>query len=118
MLLRFPVINLYTITPQARDFALQMLLVQSVMLIGTSYQAPCQVGIIRPGGDSKYVMISDLLYSWVFTVPLSLLAAFVFHWPVVVIVTCLNVDQLLKCITVSYKVNRYTWIKKFAVDTN
>ncbi|MDR1001611.1 MAG: MATE family efflux transporter [Clostridiales bacterium] len=118
LLLRNFVIGLYTITPQAKEFALQMLIVQSIMLVGTSYQAPCQVGIIRPGGDSKYVMVSDMLYSWGFTVPLSLLAAFVFHWPVVAIVICLNVDQLLKCVTVSYKLNRYTWIKKLAVNSN
>ncbi|MDD3336057.1 MAG: MATE family efflux transporter [Eubacteriales bacterium] len=112
MLIREPILGMYAITPQAREYAMVMVMIQAVTSIGTAYQMPCQLGIIRAGGDTRYSMVSDLLYSWVLIVPLGLLAAFVWHWPVAVVTFCLNCDQLLKCITVSYKTNRYTWIKK------
>lgn len=112
LLLRWLVLPLYTLTPQAREYASQMLLVMAVVAVGMSYQMPCQLGIIRSGGDTRYSMVSDLIYSWLVVVPLGLLAAFVWKLPVAAVCLCLNCDQLLKCITVSWKTNRYTWVRE------
>ena len=114
LLIREPVLGLYSITSTARQHAMDILLVQAVAAVGMSYQMPCQLGIIRGGGDTRYSMISDMIYSWALVVPLGLAAAFVFKWPVAAIAFCLHLDQLLKCITVGIKTNRYTWIKKYA----
>lgn len=113
--IRVPFLHLYEMTPQAKDFAMQMLGILAVISIGMAYQMPCQIGIIRGGGDTKYSMYSDILYSWVFTVPLGLLSAFVWKLPFPGVVFCLNCDQILKCITVGIKTNGYTWIKKLTV---
>ena len=48
---------------------------------------------------------------WCFAVPLSLLAAFVWHWPPVAVLLCLNADQAVKCIPIAIRVNRYHWVK-------
>ena len=40
------------------------------------------VGIFRPGGDSTFSMLLDILPMWFIGVPLALLAALVFRWPV------------------------------------
>lgn len=109
-----PLLSMYTLTPQALQYARQIIFVLAVTSIGTSYEMPCLCGIVRAGGDARYVMINDTIYSWLFTVPLSLCAAFVWRWPVFAVVFCMNVDQLLKCITVTIKTNSYTWIKKLA----
>ena len=111
LLIRGPVLALYSVTGSARGYAMDILLVQALVAVGMSYQMPCQLGIIRGGGDTRYSMISDLIYSWAVVVPLGLLAAFVFRWPVVAVSFCLNIDQLLKCVTIGIKTNRYTWIK-------
>jgi Na+-driven multidrug efflux pump len=50
---------------------------------------------------------------WCIVLPLSLLSAFVFHLAPVIVFACLKMDQILKCIVAVFKVNRYTWIKKF-----
>lgn len=111
LVLRTPVLSLYAMTERARQYAMQILLVQALISVGMAYQMPCQLGIIHGGGDTRYSMISDIIYSWVYTVPLGLLAAFVWHWPVMAVALCLNSDQILKCLTVGIKTNRYTWIR-------
>lgn len=40
------------------------------------------VGIFRPGGDSTFSMLLDILPMWLIGVPLAFLAALVFRWPV------------------------------------
>jgi putative MATE family efflux protein len=40
------------------------------------------VGVFRPGGDSTFSMLLDILPMWFIGVPLAFLAALVFRWPV------------------------------------
>nr|WP_288973878.1 hypothetical protein [uncultured Shuttleworthia sp.] len=57
-------------------------------------------------------MISDIIYSWIVVVPLGLAAASVLHAPFGAVVLCLNIDQRLKCITVTHKVRSWIWVKR------
>ncbi|MBE6558312.1 MAG: MATE family efflux transporter [Ruminococcaceae bacterium] len=111
--LRVPIVNLYSdLSPETRQMALDFILVLCVTGFGTAYQMPTAVGIIRGGGDGKFVMINDIISIWCIVIPLSFLAAFVFHWPPVAVVICLNSDQVFKCGAAFIKCNRYRWMKK------
>ena len=116
-LLRVPIVSLYAsispdMTPETCRMALDFILVLCVTGFGTAYQMPVATGIIRGGGDAKFVMINDLISIWGIVIPVSLLAAFVFKWPPVVVIACLNADQVFKCGAACIKVNRYKWMKK------
>ena len=73
---------------------------------------PTLVGIVQGGGDSKFLLKNDFISIWLIVLPLSFLAAFKFGWSPTVVVFCLNLDQLFKCIPAYIKVNSYTWMKK------
>ncbi len=112
-ILRVPIVNLYTdLHPETRKMALDFILVLCVTGFGTAYQMPTSTGIIRGGGDGRFVMINDLISIWGIVLPLSFLAAFVFNWPPVAVVICLNSDQVFKCGAAFIKCNRYRWMKK------
>jgi Na+-driven multidrug efflux pump len=53
-------------------FALPLIAANSALL----------VGVFRPGGDSTFAMMLDVVPMWLLGVPLALLAALVLHWPV------------------------------------
>ena len=116
-LLRGPVVNVYAaISPdlsgETYQMALDFLAVLCVTGFGTAYQMPVATGIIRGGGDRKFVLVNDLVSIWGVVLPVSCLAAFVFKLSPVVVIACLNADQLFKCVAAGIKVNRYTWMKK------
>ena len=92
--------------------ALDFLAVLCVTGFGTAYQMPVATGISRGGGDARFVLINDLISIWGIVLPVSCLAAFVFKLPPVVVIACLNADQVFKCGAAGIKVNRYTWMKK------
>ena len=81
-------------------------------MLGMSYQMPVNSGIIKGGGDTKYVMKVDLTSIWGIVVPLSFIMAFVVKASPVVVVWCLNLDQLFKCVPAFIKVNYGHWVKK------
>ncbi len=116
-ILRVPIVSLYAaispdLSAETCKMALDFLLVLCVTGFGTAYQMPVSTGIIRGGGDAKFVLINDLISIWGIVIPVSLLAAFVFEWPPVVVIACLNADQVFKCGAAFIKVNRYRWMKK------
>jgi putative MATE family efflux protein len=111
-LLRTPIISTYKISDAAKSLANGFLLVLSVTGIGTAYQMPTNTGIVRGGGDAKYVLRMDIISIWCIVLPISFLAAFVFKWHPVAVIACLNADQVFKCIPAVIKVNRYNWMKK------
>ncbi len=111
--LRTPIIAMYGgISEEARTLADGFLLVLCITGIGTAYQMPTNTGIIRGGGDAKYVLRLDLISIWGIVLPLSFIAAFVLKWHPVAIIACLNADQVFKCIPAVIKVNRFNWMKK------
>lgn len=110
--LRGPVLNLYNLSPETRDLANSFLLVLCVTGFGMSYQMPCLTGIIRGGGDTRFVLINDLISIWGIVLPCSAIAAFVLKLPPVVVVACLNSDQVFKCGAAAIRTNSYKWVKK------
>lgn len=92
--------------------ASDLLIVLSVMSIGTAYQMATLTGIVRAGGATSFVLINDQIFVWLIVIPSSLIAAFVFRAPTVVVFMFLKCDQILKCIVAFIKVNRFDWIKK------
>ncbi|MBQ3814448.1 MAG: MATE family efflux transporter, partial [Clostridia bacterium] len=106
------ILSFYDISAGTRDLAMQFMAVLSVTVVGTAYQMACLTGIVRGGGDTRFVFINDLIFMWGIILPSSFLAAFFFKFPPVVIFFCLKADQILKCAVAVVKVNRYRWVKK------
>lgn len=106
------IIGFYNATPQTVDITNQFIWVLCVTVIGTAYEAPCLCGIVSGGGETSFVLKNDIIFMWLIVLPLSILSAFVFKFPVVVTFACLKADQVLKCAVAVVKVNRFNWVKK------
>ncbi len=106
------IIGFYNITPETEALAVQFMAVLSVTVMGTAYQVPCLTGIVRGGGDTKFVLFNDIIFMWCIVLPSSFAAAFVFELSPVIIFFCLKSDQLLKCLVSVVKVNFGHWMKK------
>lgn len=109
--LRIPLLSFYDLTPKAYQMADQILIILSIVMVGMSYQMPTGIGIIKGGGDVKYMMYLNLISTWVIVMPLSFLGAFVWKLSVPVVVLLLNFDQLFKCIPTYLYVKKNRWIK-------
>lgn len=110
--IRIPILSLYHLEAETKAMANQFLIILSVVEVFMSYQMPTNAGIIRGGGDTKYCMRLDLISIWMIVIPVSFLMAFVVHASPVVVVWCLNADQIFKCVPAFIKCNYGHWTKK------
>ena len=74
-----------------------------ILLIVFALYAPVKVenmilggGIIRSGGNTRIIMIIDILGTWCIGIPLCLLAAYVFKWGIVGVYTLLTTEELFR----------------------
>lgn len=114
--IRVPVLSVYDLSQETRAMADTFLKILSLVCVTMSYQMPTNCGIIRGGGSPGYVMIMDLISIWGIVIPLSLFMAFVADASPVVVVCCLNADQVFKCIPAFVKANFGHWAKKLTRD--
>ena len=111
--IRIPLLRIYNkISLDTRTLANTYMLIQSLVLVTMSYQMPVNGGIIRGGGDTKFIMFVDLISIWGIVLPLSFLAAFVWNLSPVVVLLLLNSDQIFKCIPAFIRVNSYRWVRR------
>ena len=112
MVIRYPLLHIYgrRISAETYSLANAYMIIQSAVLLVMSYQMPVNAGIIRGGGDVKFIMYLDIVAVGIFT-PLSIMAGLVWHWDPIPVILCMNIDQLLKCIPAFLRVNHYHWVK-------
>ena len=67
-------------------------------------------GIIRSGGKTKYLLIIDLVGTWVFGVPLGLLTAFVFHLPITQVYFFLTLEECVRLAMSYYVFHSKKWM--------
>ena len=87
------------------------------LLIVFALYAPVKVenmilggGIIRSGGNTKIIMIIDIVGTWCIGIPLCLLAAYVFKWGIVGVYTLLTTEELFRLAVSLIVFKRRKWI--------
>ena len=67
-----------------------------IIVIFQSMSSILTKGVLRGGGDTKFLMLADILFLWVASIPLGAIAGLVLHLPAFWIYVCLKLDQIIK----------------------
>ncbi|MDE7243797.1 MAG: MATE family efflux transporter [Oscillospiraceae bacterium] len=112
LLLVTPLVLLLTdLSIQADVYLRWMLVMCSCYLTGKSVNSTTIAGIFCAGGDSRFGFRCDAVTLWCITVPLGLLAAFVFRLPVPAVYFIINLDEIIKLPAVYRHYKKYQWVK-------
>lgn len=104
------------LTPQAMEYLKWMLAVCSCYIIGKSINSTVIGGIFCAGGDSRFGFLCDAVTLWGITVPLGLLAAFVWNLPVPAVYIIVNLDEILKLPAVYRHYKKYKWVRNLTKE--
>lgn len=106
------------ISDTAKDYLLFMLIVNVVYVMGTAINTTLIVGVFRSGGDSRFGLFCDTIDMWCYAVPLGLLAAFVFKFPVKIVYLLLCTDEFVKWPWVLKNYYSYKWAKNITREVD
>jgi len=111
-LLRGPIINYYQVSDEAKSIAWEMMDAILIIVIFQAANSILTKGVLRAGGDTKFLMAGDILFLWVASIPLGALAGLVFDWPAFWVYTFLKIDQIIKCVWCYFRLKSGKWLKK------
>lgn len=109
------IIGSYKVSEETAEVAAQLMHAISLILIFQATNSIMTKGVLRGGGDTKMLMLADNLFLWVVSIPLGMLAGFVFHFPAFWIYVCLKADQILKAVWCVFRLRSGKWMKKITV---
>lgn len=112
LLLRGPIINYYDVSTEAKEIAWKLMDAIVLIIIFQSMNSILTKGVLRAGGDTKFLMAGDILFLWVASIPLGYLAGLVFHWSSFWVYVMLKIDQIIKCVLCFFRLRSGKWLKK------
>lgn len=89
-------VRLFRVEPQVRTVGYELLIVFAIVEPVKVLNMILGGGILRSGGQTKYVMAIDLIGTWVFGVPLGFLSAFVFELPITAVYFILSMAECVR----------------------
>jgi len=112
LVLRTPIINFYDVSDEAKALSYHLMDAITVIVIFQSVSSILTKGVLRAGGDTRFLMVGDILFLWVASVPLGYLAGLVLHLPPFWIYTFLKIDQVIKCVWCFFRLRSGKWLKR------
>ena len=88
----------YELTPETVIMTNQMMRAFVVIVFFQAVQSVMTKGVLRGGGDTRFLMVADVLFLWLVSIPLGLLAGLILHWPAWATVLCLRADYVIKSV--------------------
>ena len=109
------IIHSYRVSDETMEIAYQLMNAISLILVFQATNSIMTKGVLRGGGDTKLLMLTDNIFLWVLSIPLGILAGFVFNLPAFAIYICLKFDQIAKAFWCVFRLRGGRWIKKISV---
>lgn len=109
-----PVIGAYNIAQETRDIAFQLMYSMAIMVIFQATQSMLTKGVLRNGGDTRFLMVADIAFMWLASIPLGYLAGYVWHMSPFWIYALLKIDYIIKTVWCTIRLKNKTWMHGFA----
>ena len=108
--IRYPYVRIYQVTDDVRVIGAQILLAFAVLMPVKVQNMILGGGIIRSGGRTKYIMMIDMLGTWLVGVPLAIVAGLVWKLPIVWVYFILSQEEVVRFIISIFMFRSKKWM--------
>lgn len=108
-------VGYYKLSAETHEVTMAIMEAMALVIIFSIPGSVLTKGILRGGGDTRLLMVIDVVFLWAVSVPLGYWAGLVVHLPPFWIYLCLTLDQVIKTIVSLFRLKSGRWIKNIAV---
>lgn len=103
-------IGFYQVSSQTYAYAYELMYSFALILPFQTIGTVLAKGILRGGGDTRFLMFADVAFLWIASVPLGYLAAFTWHLSPFWIQLLLRIDVVMKSIVCCLRLYLGQWV--------
>ncbi|MEG0842992.1 MAG: MATE family efflux transporter [Romboutsia sp.] len=109
-------VQFYNVSQETKNIAMDIMTATSFIVIFQSMAVNTMMGILRGGGDNRFVLINDVIYMWLFAIPFGFIGAFIWKLPIVTVFLIIKSDEILKTIASVLRIASGKWINDITRD--
>lgn len=103
-------IAVYSLNQDTIALVHQMMNAYVVIVFFQAIQSVMTKGVLRGGGDTKFLMKADILFMWLVSIPLGAAGGLLFGGPAWVVMLCLRADYVIKSVWCVSRLLSGKWI--------
>lgn len=105
------VISTFNITKETEAVAYEMMWAVALMVVFQTMQSMLTKGILRGGGDTRYLMVADIIFLWCLSIPLGYATGILWKCTSFIVYCALKADWIVKSIMCTHRLFKGEWIK-------
>lgn len=109
------IVNFYNVTEETKFIAKNIMIATSIVILFKSLSSNLLFGILRGGGDNKFVFKYEMITLYFLAIPLGTIAAFYLKLSVPLIFIFLKSDEIIKGIIGYFRVKKGNWINDVTI---
>lgn len=110
ILTKNPYVQLFKVSDDVRMIGANILVVFAILMPVKVQNMILGGGVIRSGGKTKYIMMIDMMGTWLIGVPLALLTGLYFRLPIVWVYFILSQEELVRLIVSVFMFRSRKWM--------
>lgn len=110
-------ITLYDIEPETVQITQTMMLASALVVPFQNISSTLGKGVLRGGGDTRFLMVADVIFQWIASIPLGYLTGIVLHASPFVVLLTVRVDYILKSVWFICRLFTDKWIHQVRRQT-
>ena len=103
-------IAMYTLNDETILMTEEMMGAYAVIVFFQCIQSVMTKGVLRGGGDTKFLMKADILFMWLVSIPLGGVGGLLLGWPAWLTILALRVDYVIKSVWCISRLKSGKWI--------
>lgn len=107
-------VKLYNVSDDTKQVTIYILYAYSIVLCGKVINMVLGGGVLRSGGQTKYIMYIDMIGTWIIGVPLGCITAYVFKLPIYYVYFILSMEEYVRVLLEAYLFKSKRWMKNLA----
>ncbi|MCD8069602.1 MAG: polysaccharide biosynthesis C-terminal domain-containing protein, partial [Lachnospiraceae bacterium] len=112
------VISVYRVTEETAAITRQLMRAMGIIVVFQSADSVLTKGVLRGGGDTRFLLVADVLFVWIASVPLGFLAGLVWKLPAFWVYFLLKTDRIISCGWCLWRLRSGKWIRKIGAEKN
>ena len=106
------IIDAYKITDATKEIARELMDALCIIVVFRSANSILTKGVLRGGGDTRFLLLADMSTMWLLAVPLGALGGLVLHLPPFFTYQLLYSDQIIKAVWCVWRLRSGKWVKR------
>lgn len=111
-----PIVRFFNVTQETVRVAGQLSYSVAIMVVFQALQSVLTKGVLRGGGDTLFLVVADVVFLWLASIPLGYLAGLVLKVPPFWVYMALKIDYILKTLLCLYRFKTKKWIRRVAAS--